>query len=100
MKWKKFLMLDGKKVLSIIILLVLLSVPGFIPPLTNPMLCISGCVLNIGLPLVYFNLEMGETTGMDFNFFNLAIDIMIFYLITSILFYLFRREENVPDSNH
>jgi len=57
---KEFFGLGLKKLLSIIILLAIFSVYGFIPPLTNPTLCISKkCIVNIGFPLFYMVLEWG-----------------------------------------
>lgn len=102
MAWTKYLALSKKKILWIIILLVLLSVPGFIPAVTDPMSCVSrSCNINIGLPLHYLTIEWGAgiINSQDFNIFSLLIDAMIFYMVISILFYLFRRRENVPNSN-
>ena len=102
MNWKEFFGLDAKKILVIISLLALTSVPGFLPALTDPQSCYSvSCTLYIGMPAAYLNIKMGGTGGFTpiFTFTGLAINIITFYLITGILFYLFRRKKNVPDIN-
>lgn len=102
MDFKALFSLNAKKILLIIILFVLGTLPGMIPPLTDPMSCVrTACDVFIGLPLIYLTTKIsrGNLTNINFNFFNLAIDIIIFYLIIAILFYLFRRRENVPNSD-
>ncbi len=102
MNYKALFGLDAKKILSIIILLALTSVPGFLPALTDPMSCVRiSCNLFIGMPLYYIMIQTGGTSGFvtTFNFIGLIIDIISFYLIIAILFYLFRRKQNVSNSN-
>lgn len=102
MDYRTLFSLNAKKLLVIVILFVLGTLPGMIPPLTDPMGCVRiACDVFIGLPLIYLTakISQGILTNISFNFFNVAIDIIIFYLITAILFYLFRRRENVPNSD-
>jgi len=102
MDYLSLLLPNAKKLLVLLILFVLATLPGIIPAVTDPMMCVrTSCNLFIGLPVYYVvvTVSQGSPTNINFNFFNLAIDIIIFYLIISILFYLFRRRENVPNSN-
>ena len=99
MTLKQLLKLDIKKILTILILFVLGSVPGFIPPLTDPGKCINtGCIVTIGLPFPYVVMEWGLTSPSVpiFTLLNLVLDIIAFYLITCILFYPFRKKEEKP----
>ena len=105
MDWKKILSLDSKKILTILILLLLFSFPGALQLITEPMKCLSGgCNLLIGLPLPYMDVSWNTSGALimpNLNFVALLIDIITFYLVTVILFYLLGGgKKNVPDSNY
>jgi hypothetical protein len=97
---KEYFKLTSRKILGVIILLFLFSfLSFFFQYVSNPVNYVTGQYsISIGLPLVY--LSIGGKGIENFNTFNLLIDIIIFYLITCALAFVFkRRKENVPNSN-
>jgi cadmium resistance protein CadD (predicted permease) len=90
----------GKKILGVIILLLTLSFLSFFMQfVANTSKIITGQIpVSIGFPLFYFTIS---STSPNLNIVNLIIDIIIFYLVVSLLSLAFkgRRKENVPNSN-
>jgi hypothetical protein len=105
------------KILGVIILMVIFSLFGVIPYMSDPLKFLTGeAKILFGFPLVYATLTGAVINNV--NILNMLIDIIIFYFAICFLSIIFRskkkeesaipqvnqsqegrKEENVPNSN-
>jgi hypothetical protein len=100
---KEALKPTAAKILGIIIIFALLATYPFVPVLTDPQACVTGCFIEIGLPLKFFFYTFGAETqsNMNYNIISFIIDFTVFYFALFLLSLILNlgRRKNVPNSD-
>ena len=100
---KQALKPTAAKIFGLIVIFALIATYAFVPALTDPQLCVSGCTIEIGYPLKFLFYDWGVQTQSFKSpvIVNLIIDLVIFYFALCLLSLIANlgRRKNVPNSN-